>query len=375
MRIGVMLRALDEHGGIGVYCRNLVRELVERDRTNEYVLFYKTEKNIGAFGKFDNVTERLATCSSKAVWDQFLIPWLCYRERIDLIFHPKFTVPLLAPCKAVMTVHGADWFFPEQAQYYRWLDVRYIRVFMPLYFRKASAVISVSHLTTENFNQALGLTGDKVRTIYFAPAKHFGRVSDERRLREVRDRYALPERFILTLARLDSAARKNFLHLVQGYRRYHQETEAPLGLVIGGKDCDRLIAQFGLPADGYGADLSFPGWIAQEDLPAVYTLASMFLYPSNLEAFPIPITEAMTCGTPIITSNVNGLQEIAAEAALYVDPSDPAAIARAISRLAGDDALRDQLSAKGLARARCFSWPKCARETLRLLESVGREDA
>ena len=99
-------------------------------------------------------------------------------------------------------------------------------------------------------------------------------------------------------------------------------------------------------------------------------MASLYLYPSNLEAFPVPITESMACGTPIVTSNVNGLKEIAGDAALFVDPSDAEEIAGAIREVASDSNLQKELSAKGLARSKNFSWEKCARETLEILESV-----
>jgi glycosyltransferase involved in cell wall biosynthesis len=114
----------------------------------------------------------------------------------------------------------------------------------------------------------------------------------------------------------------------------------------------------------------FPGWIDQADLPAVYSASELYLYPSMQEAFPIPITEAMACGTPIITSRANGLEEIAGSAALLVDPQDPAAIAAAIKRVVGDSRLRARLADAGLERAQIFSWETCARKTLAILEEV-----
>jgi hypothetical protein len=178
MRIGMMLRAIDEKGGIGVYTNNLVPELLEIDRKNDYVLFYRTEQNLGRFAHYENVTERLIRAPHKALWDQVAIPWACWREKLDVVYHPKFTVPFLAPCKTIMVVHGADWFIPEQAQFYPVLDQHYVRTVMPWYFRKAAVVISVSQLTTDNFNRILQPPPDKVKTVYFGPAKHFRRVED-----------------------------------------------------------------------------------------------------------------------------------------------------------------------------------------------------
>jgi glycosyltransferase involved in cell wall biosynthesis len=269
-----------------------------------------------------------------------------------------------------MVVHGADWFIPEQAQFYSPLDVKYIRTVMPLYFRKSSVVISVSQLTTDNFYRVLDLPANKLKTIYFGPARHFKRVTDEATLERVRERYNLPPNFILTLTKRQGDGRKNLGQIFKAYARYHAQATNPHPLVIGGKDCHLFRAEYGLPEDGYGRDILFPGWIDQADLPAVYSLANLYLYPSNLEAFPIPITEAMACGTPIVTSNANGLKEIAGDAALLVDPHDPEAIAGAIYQVLADVELRGKLSKKGLARSVNFTWDKCARMTLETLENL-----
>ncbi len=370
MRIGVMLRAIDERGGIGVYTENLVRELLAIDDRNEYVLFFRSAARAGGFSGSPRVHERVLRGSSTAFWDQIAVPWACRRERIAVLLHPKFTVPLLGGCPSVMVVHGADWFVPEQARFYSPLDVRYVRAVMPWYFRKAAAVISVSKLTTENFERALALPPGKIRTVYFAPARHFSRVDSPELLNAVRVRYSLPERFILTLTKRFGTGRKNFAGLLGAYSRYHEAASRPLPLVVGGADCAGLRREHGIPDVGWGRDVLFPGWLDQADLPAIYSLADLFLYPSNLEAFPIPITEALACGTPIVTSSANGLEEIAGDAALLVPPDDPGAIAAAVARVLEDPALAASLRRRGLERSKYFSWERCARETLSILEEV-----
>jgi glycosyltransferase involved in cell wall biosynthesis len=371
IRIGIMLRTLDEKGGIGVYTRNLVDELLAIDRENEYVLFYRSPEHQGNFEHKPNVSERVIRGANKLVWDQVRIPLACRREKVDVLFHPKFTVPLLAPCKTIMVVHGADWFFPEQAQYYPWWDVLYNRIAMPLYFRKAQRVISVSQLTTDGFNRALRLKPGKIQTVYMGVGRRFKPILDPKRLMEAKKRYALPDNFILTLTKLRGDARKNLKQIIKAYEIYHNQSAHPHKLVIGGKDCEQFRALYKIPDSGYGKDISFPGWIHQEDLPAIYSQASLYLYPSNLEAFPIPVVEAMSCGTPLITSNVNGLKEIAADGALYVDPQNPHQIAEGIQTILVDIDLRNSLIERGLARSKIFSWEKGALETLAILKDVG----
>jgi glycosyltransferase involved in cell wall biosynthesis len=370
MRIGIMLRSIDEKGGVGVYTRNIVKELLALDSRNEYVLFYANPDNIGTFTQHKNVTERWVRGNNKAYWDQIAIPRACWREKVDILFHPKFTVPLFAPCKTVMVVHGADWLIPEQAQFYKYWDVKYMQVMLPRYFHKSAAVISVSQETTDNFNRVLKLPADKVQTIYFAPARHFRRITDPDVLQKVKARYNLPDQFILSLTKRKGDNRKNLGQVFKAYASYHASTSTPHKLVIGGKDCYLFKDEYGIPDDSYGKDIHFPDWIDQADMPAVFSLASLYLYPSNLEAFPIPLTEAMACGTPILTSNVNGLKEIAGDAAVLMDPNDTESIAGGIARILSDPNLRETLSCKGLERARLFTWDLCARKTLSLLENL-----
>jgi glycosyltransferase involved in cell wall biosynthesis len=363
-----MLRAIGERGGIGVYAHNITRELLDLDRDNEYVLFYCRPADLGRFAHHPHVAERLLPAPNKAAWDQVSVPLACRRERLDVVFHPKFTVPLLAPCPAVMVLHGAGWLMPEFERYWGGWDRRYVRAFMPLYCRRAAAVISVSRLTTDTFNRAFRLPPGKLTTLYFAPARHFQRVTDPACLSQVRARYGLPQRFILTLSGDDRGRRKNFAGLLRAFAAHYGRTDHHL--VVGGRGCDRFRAAYDLPPDGYGAAIHFPGWIEQEDLPAVYSLADAFLYPSNVEAFPIPLTEALACGTPIITSNANGLREIVGDAAVLVDPGDPPQIAAALFQVLADPDLQRDLSARGRRRSAAFNWDTCARETLRLLTTA-----
>ena len=370
MRIAVMLRTLDERGGISVYSSNLVEALLDDGASHDYVLLYRSAAHLGRFGARDNVEERVLPGRSKALWDQVTVPRACRRVGADVILHPKFTVPLLSAIPAVMVLHGADWFLPQAAQFYGQIDRMYMRAFMPLYLRRAAGIISVSRLTTDDFERIFRLSPGRVQTVYFGPARHFRPVDDSGVLEEVRRRYGLPERYILTLSKPDGGERKNMRGILDAYARLHGSV--PHKLVVGGKGCEPFRADYAIPDSGWGSDVLFPGWLDQADLPAIYCASSLFLYPSKQEAFPIPITEAMTCGTPIVSSLANGLEELAGDAALLVDPADSEAIAGAALRVLGDHALADRLRSAGRARSGMFSWDSCARNTLAIVERAAR---
>lgn len=365
-----MLRALDERGGIGVYTRGILRELLALDAENPYVLYYRDPSNLGRHADRPNVVERVIPGHTNGLWDQVSIPRACRRDRVDVVFHPKFTVPVFSPCPSVMVLHGADWLIPDQARHYPRRNVLAMRILLPLWCRRADAILSVSELTTSNILAAVDLPPGKVTTTWFAPARHFRRVEDAERLAEVRRRYQLPEHYIFTLSKPGGGSRKNAGTMLEAFRRL--APAVPHELVVGGRGCERFRDDYGIPAEGWGARVRFPGWIDQADLPAVYSQADLFLYPSNLEAFPIPLTEAMACGTPIVTSDANGLVEIAGEAALRVDPTDPEAIAAAVERVLADTALARRLAERGLERSHLFSWDRCARQTLDALVAAAR---
>ena len=370
MLIGIMLRTLDERGGIAVYSANLMQSLLDAGSGHRFLMLYRSAAHLGRFGTRPDVAERVLPGRSKAWWDQVTVPRACRAAGVDVILHPKFTVPLASSIPAVMVLHGADWFLPDAKRFYGLIDRLYMRTFMPLYLRRAAGIISVSQLTTEDFQRIFRLSPGRVRTVYFGPARQFRPIDDAGLRDEVRRRYRLPEQFILTLSKTGGGERKNFRGVLDAYARLHGRV--PHKLVVGGKGCERFRADYGIPAAGWGADVLFPGWLDQSDLPAIYSASSLFLYPSNQEAFPIPITEAMACGTPIVTSKANGLEEIAGDAAILVDAADPEATADAARRVLTDAATAGRLRSAGLERSRLFSWEACALKTLSVVEEAAR---
>lgn len=370
-----MLRAWGEAEGVGVYTRNLTRQLLDLDDRNQYHLFYRRRHHLGGFAGRANVREHWVPGLGKAVWDQLSIPLACARHRVDVLLHPKFTAPLLAPAPVVMVVHGADWLVPDQARFYPPFDVWRMRRTLPLYFRKCARVIAVSRTVRDDFRRVLGSLAERTEAVYFGPAPCF-RPVDEPAVQEATcRRYGLPERFLLAFSKASADERKNLPGLLTAYRTYHRRTAGrggePLPLVLVGKGCRRLCRERRVPQTGWGAGLVFPGYVPQDDLPAVYSRAELLFFPSLLEAFGIPLTEAMACGTPIVTSNVNGLEEIAGDAALLADPTDPEALADALERLLADADLRADLRRRGLERSALFSWRHCGERVLEILQEVG----
>jgi glycosyltransferase involved in cell wall biosynthesis len=365
-----MLRAFDEKGGVGVYTRNITRQVLNTGPEHEYVLYFSNDRHRSEFANDNNVTVRVVKTPGKVLWDQVAMPyWFC-RDQLDVIFHPKFTVPLLCRGRSVMVLHGAGWFIPESQKYWSRTTRIYARIMMPVYCRLAGAVVSVSNITRDVFIQRLGVLAEKIKTIYFGPGPQFKVSCDTDQIGRIRQKYDLPEQFILTISGGDRDDRKNFGTILEAFRRIH--ARRPCKLVVAGRNCGEFRERYAIPDDGYGNDILFPGWVDQMDLPVFYQIATVFLYPSNMEAHPIPITEALASGTPIVTSNVFGLKELAGDAAVLVDPSKAEDIAEAVLGLFDDEGRRRDLVRKAAKRSKMFDWARCARETLALLERVGQ---
>ena len=369
MRIGIMLRAYEEKGGVGVYTRNITRHLIEHAPQHEFFLYFCNRDSLEAYAEYPNAHARYVPPRGKFAWDQLMMPRMFRQDRLDVLFHPKFTVPLLCASKSVMMLHGAGWFIPEVRHFWSRTTRIYTRLMMPIYCRLAGAVLAVSEITRQVFIERLGVAPDKITTLYFAPGKQFSVPPDAAQTASVRARYALPERYILTLSGGDRAERKNFGAILDAFKRVH--AQSPCALVVAGRGCEAFRERYGIPDEGWGRDVHFPGWVDQADLPVFYREAELFLYPSNMEAHPIPITEALATGTPIVTSNAYGLKELAGDAALLVHPSDPEAIAAAVLQLVSDPELRKQLELRAAERSRLFDWDVCAEKTLAILERVG----
>ncbi len=362
MRIGIMMRAIDERQGIGVYTRSLMDELLPMESSNEYVLYYRNPEYVGLYADVPRVQERVVPGKSKGVWDQYGIPKAARRDNVDLIFHPKFTVPLCTRRKTVMTIHGASWFVRPEL-YSNKFDLAYIKAVMPIYCKKADYIIANSDLTRDDFIRILHVPPEKIETIRLGASSSFSTVDDPATLAVAREKYRLPDSFILSVIRYDP--RKNFENLIAAFRLLRKRRSCKL--VVAGIDCDKYVDEYRLREDGTAEDVSFLGWVDRTDLPALYSLATCHFFPSVYEEFGIPTVEAMACGCPPVVSNTGALPEVAGDAGLIVDPFAPEEMADALERICTDAALRAELSRRSLERAKEFTWTRCAERTLEVL--------
>lgn len=368
-----MLRHFEQKdGGVKVYTQRLLPALFALGPQHQFALLYRNPKLIGTYRDFANVREVCVATRGSMLWDQLGVPVAAAKHGADLIFNPKFTVPLFGRAKKVFVLHGSEWFaIPE---HFLWYDRLYLRCAVPVYFRAADCFIAVSNAVKADAVRFTGAPEKKIAAIHNGfDAATFRRLNDQTELRRVARKYALPERFILWAGQLES--RKNIGRLLQAFARI--KDRVPHDLVLAGAQRFTFPMAAGVEEDLKLIDelslrdrVHFPGWIPHADLPSVYCLADEFSFPSLHEGFGIPLLEAMACGCPIVTANTCAPPEVVGDAALLVDPMSVDAIATGMLELLMNVELRERNVARGLNRVKEFGWERCARTVLALFESV-----
>ena len=366
MKIGIMLRHYNQHGGgVRVYTHKLLEQLFTLNNQYELDLLYRDPELIGKHSGEKHVREFVIEFPSTLLWDQLAVPSIEKREKLDLIFNPKYSLPLRAQCRTVFVCHGLDWYVMPWGS--KWTDRVSHKFLFPRYAHKADAIIAVSETTRQHLIEYLGIEANKIYTVYLGVDEVFKQAVPEEKLAEVRQRYHLPEQFFLFVGQIYPP--KNFGRLLKAYAQVGPELGIPL--VVAGEHrwlCEdelALIEQLNL-----SSWVVKTGWIDHDTASAIYKLAAALVLPSLYEACPLPILEAIASGCPIVTANRYGTREMAGDAAVLVDPEDVDGIADGMRQIVSDDELRHRLVAAGRLRASNFSWERCAQDTLKVLDGV-----
>ncbi|MGD9765074.1 MAG: glycosyltransferase family 4 protein [Candidatus Binatia bacterium] len=278
----------------------------------------------------------------------------------------NYAAPRTRRTPLVVTVHDLALLrFPELGT----PGLRQLIARVPRTVHAAQRVIADSHATAQDLRELLGVPAQRIRVVHLGCDERFQPVPDSPARQAVLARYGIAPPYLLHVGTIEP--RKNLPLLVRACARLRDQRGAPLRLVlVGHRGWGYDALQRALAAEGARVRVDILGRIAAADLPAVYSAAELLAYPSLYEGFGLPVLEAMACGTPVVTSAAGSLAEIAGDAARYVDPRDPDALAAVLAEVLGDTAQRRILSERGRARAARFSWERCARETFAVYEEL-----
>ena len=291
-------------------------------------------------------------------------PGAAGRDRLDLFHTSYYPVPRIG-APTVMTVYDLRLAsLPETYSRGRYL---FLRSVIPRSLRRSERIVAISNDTKRDLVGYFGVPPEKITVSYCPVPPRFKRVEDHSLLASIRERYGLPEEFILSIGKLEP--RKNVDRLIEACATIRKRTG--IGLVVAGKRDPAFQGYYDrLRKLGLEQGVLFTGYVDDSDLPALYSMASIFAYPSLHEGFGIPLLEAMACGTPVVTSNVSALPDVAGNAAVLVDPSSVGSIASGIERIIGDDAYRARLVRAGYERVRDFNAASAAEAIVDLYKKI-----
>ena len=369
MRIAIDARKLRDFG-IGTYIRNILIELSRLDRDTEYIVLCRPDdvESGDVLGRnFRMVPEPAPTYS---IAEQYRIPLSLARERVDLVHEPHYVLPPLVRCRSVVTIHDCiHLMFPQYLP--SKLAYAYAKGSMWCASHQADRILTVSEASKRDILRFFTVSPDKVSVIYNAIDERFLTPANAERMELVRQRYQLDHPFVLYVGNIKP--HKNIERLIDAFGRARSQCPDGLKLIIIG---DELSKYPGLRQSVHKHKLDkhvrFLGFQPTETLAAFYRLARAFAFPSLYEGFGLPPLEAMACGSPVVTSNVSSLPEVAGGAALLVDPYDADAIASGIVQAVTDETLRADLIRRGLERARSFSWPQSVKKIHEIYMEVAR---
>lgn len=311
----------------------------------------------------ERVDARIVHETSRLVWDQLTLPRLLGKTGTEVFLSPYYKGPLVCPCPVVVTANDLiDLHFPRAGIVGR----RLLPLWMRMMLHSASHVLTLSEHSRQDIAATLRVDASRITAVPLAVDDRFRCRPSAQETRSVRERYSLPDRYVLYVGRC--SPHKNVITLVRAWSKLPADFRQRYALVLAGGD----VSLFRRAADAHSVDAIIPGFVQDADLPGIYAGATILGFPSLYEGFGLPPLEAMSCGIPVIASNATAIPEVVGNAAKLVDPLDVSAWTKAlVDLLESDEALR-QLAAAGVARAALFTEERTAAVMLEVLVGAAR---
>ena len=369
MNVGIVADRMNRKmTGVGNYVKNLLREL-DRIKTNDniYLLNYKDSKKYNHLKtKIINNPLKNITKSDYYLWHLYFLPHGLEKLDLELVHIPENASfsRRIRNMKKVITVYDLiAYLFPFQVDLLT--AIRY-KLLIPKVINNADKIITISENTKRDIIKNFGVAESKIKVIYLAAGESYKELSNKE-FNFIFKKYQLPRSYLFYVGNISK--HKNVDKIIEAFKKIKSKTNYKLviagKLSFGSKDIKKKIKDLDLQDD-----VIFTGYVPEEDLPALYNGASLFVYPSFYEGFGLPPLEAMQCGCPVITSNTSSLPEVVGNAGIMVDPNDVDELAKQMERVLTNRRLQQKMRKAGLKQAKKFSWEKCARETLKVYEEV-----
>ena len=370
LRIGIDVHSIgSQNGGNQTYYHELVRALAETPREHHFILYYTKRGALTSIGEQDSVRLTRLWPSHRLLRIPLTLPWLAQHDRLD-IFHAQYIVPPLLNCKTVTTI--PDIAYEHFPQFFPFQQKAWLKTLVPRSARRADHIITVSEHSKRDLIGTYGIEEHKITVTYEGAGAAFRPIDRQQAKHRLAHRYQIVDDFILYVGRLQ--ARKNIGRLVGAYSRLRKSGYGHKLVLVGKADSPFQPVLSRIRELRLENDILLRGYVPDEDLPCFYSAADVFVYPSFYEGFGLPVLESMACGTPVVTSQGSSLDEIAGNAALFIDPLDEQSITDALKQLLGDPQLARRLAQDGLRRSRKFSFRTAAQQTIDVYERVMQDE-
>ena len=350
--------------GSSEFCFQLLSKLSKLDTSNDYSVFLPVEPSLD----MPKQTEkwRYVAFHSKKLWTLLGLSRKLNSYNLDVFFSPTHYLPLYTASPSVISILDVSYlYFPNL---FKKKDLYQLKFWGGYSIKKAKKIITISNSSKNDIIKMYKVNPDKVTVIYPGIRVDLNLKVKDLSMEELNNKFGIKEKYILFVGTLQP--RKNIVKLIEAFSKLK---EKDLNLVIVGKKGWQFEDILNAPKKYEVEDrVKFLDSVSDEDLPSLYKNALCFCLPSLYEGFGLPILEAMQYGCPVATSNVSSLPEAGGEAAVYFDPENVEDIAKALQSLVNDEELRNSLIKKGYEQVKKFSWEKTAKETLRVLEELGK---
>lgn len=379
MKIGIEGQRLfrKKKHGMDMVALELIKNLQEIDKENEYFIFVKPDEDSSVLSETPNFKIIELKGGPYPTWEQFALPKAAKKFGCEILHCTSNTAPMFTDIPLITILHdiiymesGYFKILTGSATTYQKFGNVYRKLIVPLVVKKSDKIVTVSHFEKNRIAQFFNMTGDnRLTAIYNGVSNHFKPVLDKVELERVKVKYHLPDDFFFFLGNTDP--KKNTKGTLKAFSDFLKQSKSNYKLVMLDYDTSELEKLLNEIGDKQLINkIVLTGYVVNTDLPAIYSLCTIFLYPSLRESFGIPMLEAMGCGVPVITSNTSSMPEISGDAAHIIDPYKPEEITQSIVKILEDTDYYNELSKKGLERNKLFSWENMAKQVLVLYNEI-----
>jgi glycosyltransferase involved in cell wall biosynthesis len=381
MRIGIEAQRLfrpHKHGMDRVVLE-LILNLQVIDKENDYFIFVKPDQDTSAISSTANFKVVEISGGPYPWWEQFKLPRIAKAYNCDILHCTSNTAPYSKNIPLITTLHDIIYMegsllklLLNKASLYQKFGNLYRRIIVSKVVKNSRRLITVSNFEKENITNFFKLKSGAIQAIHNGVNQTFTMKIDINHVTKVKTKYKLPDDYILHIANKDP--RKNTKGVLIAFNEFIKTSTIRYKLLLlGCKDADLKIMLKDIGAVGLREHIILTGYVLDEDLPVIYYLSQLFLFPSLREGFGIPIIEAMSCGVPVITSNTSSMPEVAGDAAHIIDPNKTEDICNGMIKIISDDNYRNELIQRGLIQSKQFSWNSMAFQVLEQYKQLYKE--